>query len=187
MGTEPQMERPSGGRRAVSRSGEWSGRSDSNARPPEPHSGALPGCATPRGAEVYPTRRKSRRCAPHPSRQGARGPWETGWAMARFADDVAGRRESRSPRGTPPPTVPSGSPSGLAARGVAIRAGGSRRARLAPRRLSACASERPSSAGRCPRTGDRAPAIRRSAALTAGARTEERSVQRPRPTSHGPR
>ena len=26
----------------------WSGRSDSNARPPEPHSGALPGCATPR-------------------------------------------------------------------------------------------------------------------------------------------
>jgi hypothetical protein len=28
--------------------GGWSGRSDSNARPPEPHSGALPGCATPR-------------------------------------------------------------------------------------------------------------------------------------------
>ena len=26
----------------------WSGRLDSNQRPPEPHSGALPGCATPR-------------------------------------------------------------------------------------------------------------------------------------------
>ena len=33
----------------------WSGRSDSNARPPEPHSGALPGCATPRGGRVYQT------------------------------------------------------------------------------------------------------------------------------------
>ena len=29
----------------------WSGRSDSNARPPEPHSGALPSCATPRRLE----------------------------------------------------------------------------------------------------------------------------------------
>jgi hypothetical protein len=29
----------------------WSGREDLNLRPPEPHSGALPGCATPRGAE----------------------------------------------------------------------------------------------------------------------------------------
>jgi hypothetical protein len=28
--------------------GIWSGRQDSNLRPPEPHSGALPGCATPR-------------------------------------------------------------------------------------------------------------------------------------------
>src|SRR4051812_42393163 len=37
---------------AVSRSDLWSGRSDSNARPPEPHSGALPGCATPRGRRV---------------------------------------------------------------------------------------------------------------------------------------
>ncbi len=27
--------------------GRWSGRRDSNSRPPEPHSGALPGCATP--------------------------------------------------------------------------------------------------------------------------------------------
>ncbi len=26
----------------------WSGREDLNLRPPEPHSGALPGCATPR-------------------------------------------------------------------------------------------------------------------------------------------
>ena len=29
----------------------WSGRRDSNSRPPEPHSGALPGCATPRWQE----------------------------------------------------------------------------------------------------------------------------------------
>src|SRR3972149_7839902 len=28
--------------------GLWSGRADLNRRPPEPHSGALPGCATPR-------------------------------------------------------------------------------------------------------------------------------------------
>src|ERR1700693_5080712 len=28
----------------------WSGRQDLNLRPPEPHSGALPGCATPRRA-----------------------------------------------------------------------------------------------------------------------------------------
>ena len=26
----------------------WSGWADLNRRPPEPHSGALPGCATPR-------------------------------------------------------------------------------------------------------------------------------------------
>jgi hypothetical protein len=26
----------------------WSGREDSNFRPPAPHAGALPGCATPR-------------------------------------------------------------------------------------------------------------------------------------------
>ena len=40
--------------------GSWSGRSDSNARPPEPHSGALPGCATPRRSEVYQTREQPR-------------------------------------------------------------------------------------------------------------------------------
>src|SRR5712691_9297250 len=27
----------------------WSGRRDSNSRPPAPHAGTLPGCATPRG------------------------------------------------------------------------------------------------------------------------------------------
>ena len=32
----------------------WSGREDLNLRPPEPHSGALPGCATPRvDVEAY--------------------------------------------------------------------------------------------------------------------------------------
>jgi hypothetical protein len=30
----------------------WSGRPDSNRRPPEPHSGALPDCATPRRAVI---------------------------------------------------------------------------------------------------------------------------------------
>ena len=45
---------------------EWSGRSDSNARPPEPHSGALPGCATPRGRRVYHP-------APHALRRSAAG------------------------------------------------------------------------------------------------------------------
>src|SRR5690242_3082265 len=30
---------------------EWSGRLDLNQRPPDPQSGALPGCATPRGCE----------------------------------------------------------------------------------------------------------------------------------------
>src|SRR5215467_14470285 len=31
----------------------WSGRRDSNSRPPAPHAGTLPGCATPRDVEVY--------------------------------------------------------------------------------------------------------------------------------------
>ena len=43
----------------------WSGRSDSNARPPEPHSGALPGCATPRQAG------ESTRGRGHPRRPGS--------------------------------------------------------------------------------------------------------------------
>ncbi len=52
----PGIERPPEATpRAVSCSDQWSGRSDSNARPPEPHSGALPGCATPRGGPVYLT------------------------------------------------------------------------------------------------------------------------------------
>ena len=32
----------------------WSGRLDLNQRPPEPHSGALPGCATPRPKQILP-------------------------------------------------------------------------------------------------------------------------------------
>src|SRR5438105_14649539 len=33
----------------------WSGRKDSNLRPPAPHAGALPGCATPRpNPKLYP-------------------------------------------------------------------------------------------------------------------------------------
>src|SRR5688572_13309550 len=34
----------------------WSGRLDSNQRPPAPKAGALPGCATPRLKWHYPTR-----------------------------------------------------------------------------------------------------------------------------------
>src|SRR5687768_10217557 len=30
----------------------WSGREDLNLRPPAPHAGTLPGCATPRGCEL---------------------------------------------------------------------------------------------------------------------------------------
>ncbi len=58
-GDGPEIERPSGSPGGpLSCSAEWSGRSDSNARPPEPHSGALPGCATPRGRRsVQPTSR----------------------------------------------------------------------------------------------------------------------------------
>ncbi len=33
---------------------EWSGRPDSNRRPPAPKAGALPGCATPRSASILP-------------------------------------------------------------------------------------------------------------------------------------
>ena len=35
-------------RRAKKHEGKWSGREDLNLRPPQPHCGALPGCATPR-------------------------------------------------------------------------------------------------------------------------------------------
>jgi hypothetical protein len=60
----------------ISCSGEWSGRSDSNARPPEPHSGALPGCATPRQAasvpagDATPGERRCRRTRPYASVRG---------------------------------------------------------------------------------------------------------------------
>ena len=38
----------------------WSGREDSNLRPPEPHSGALPDCATPRPIRAGQLRRAPR-------------------------------------------------------------------------------------------------------------------------------
>ena len=51
-GTPENQKAPDSPSGAVFTLRSWSGRSDSNARPPEPHSGALPGCATPRrGAE----------------------------------------------------------------------------------------------------------------------------------------
>src|SRR5262252_1300337 len=34
----------------------WSGRRDSNSRPPAPHAGTLPGCATPRGGGSIPAK-----------------------------------------------------------------------------------------------------------------------------------
>ncbi|CDH46834.1 hypothetical protein BN874_610045 [Candidatus Contendobacter odensis Run_B_J11] len=36
----------------------WSGREDLNLRPPAPHAGALPGCATPRVVAVWLPRRR---------------------------------------------------------------------------------------------------------------------------------
>ena len=47
-GTAPSNEAPRATRGAFSRSGVWSGRLDSNQRPLDPQSSALPGCATPR-------------------------------------------------------------------------------------------------------------------------------------------
>ena len=47
-GQPPMTKAPGRPRGLHSRSMYWSGRDDSNVRPPEPHSGALPGCATPR-------------------------------------------------------------------------------------------------------------------------------------------
>ncbi len=43
-------------RTAVRKGPVWSGRPDLNRRPPEPHSGALPGCATPRRSSCYQRR-----------------------------------------------------------------------------------------------------------------------------------
>src|SRR5262249_5022734 len=51
-------------KRSVARWCDWSGRLDSNQRPPAPKAGALPGCATPRLPESY---------------RIARGNGETGW------------------------------------------------------------------------------------------------------------
>jgi hypothetical protein len=50
-GQPPNQEAPGGVPEASFVFRRWSGRSDSNARPPEPHSGALPSCATPRRLE----------------------------------------------------------------------------------------------------------------------------------------
>src|SRR2546429_7296497 len=44
---------------AVRSRGKWSGREDLNLRPPAPHAGALPGCATPRQADRKSTRLNS--------------------------------------------------------------------------------------------------------------------------------
>ena len=63
-------QRPSGIPRGPhSCSGFWSGRDDSNVRPPEPHSGALPGCATPRqnGQSIRRARRRGPCAGPHRS------------------------------------------------------------------------------------------------------------------------
>ncbi len=37
----------------------WSGREDLNLRPPAPHAGALPGCATPRTAAHHTAMKKA--------------------------------------------------------------------------------------------------------------------------------
>jgi hypothetical protein len=66
----------SGGHSCVDR---WSGRLDSNQRPPEPHSGALPGCATPRRRRVYHR---------HPPPTDAAGPRPPAVAMTRQSRTV---------------------------------------------------------------------------------------------------
>ncbi len=59
----------------------WSGREDSNFRPPAPHAGALPGCATPRpNRELYasighPSRLAVRLMGHHCSRGGPTRSW----------------------------------------------------------------------------------------------------------------
>lgn len=54
---------------------EWSGREDSNFRPPAPHAGALPGCATPRiGIRRYQARTRGR-CSPRSSTHRLRASW----------------------------------------------------------------------------------------------------------------
>ena len=52
MGPRADQRRP----RLLSSGGFWSGREDLNLRPPEPHSGALPGCATPRPSSAFRAR-----------------------------------------------------------------------------------------------------------------------------------
>ncbi len=41
-------------------SGKWSGREDLNLRPPQPHCGALPDCATPREVGIIPESARAR-------------------------------------------------------------------------------------------------------------------------------
>ena len=48
----PQKFRPQASARGLNFCGNWSGREDLNLRPPAPHAGTLPGCATPRVGNV---------------------------------------------------------------------------------------------------------------------------------------
>ncbi len=54
---------------------QWSGREDSNFRPPAPHAGALPGCATPRLTENEKCSRSVFAQARQNAQNVPRGPW----------------------------------------------------------------------------------------------------------------
>src|SRR5262249_48482993 len=56
--TSPLWQRAGSTKDAVGTIAEiWSGRRDLNSRPPAPHAGTLPGCATPRGGGSIPAKR----------------------------------------------------------------------------------------------------------------------------------
>jgi hypothetical protein len=93
---------------------QWSGREDSNFRPPAPHAGALPGCATPR-----------------PNLRLYRGPWPTTSAAARgFLPAPAGCRPAPAcsrARSSPPWRCWSAPARRRAARRLRSRGDGARR------------------------------------------------------------
>src|SRR5262245_40502147 len=65
----------------------WSGRLDLNQRPPAPHAGALPGCATPR--PWYGARYES---GPRARKRGTDAVFDRAWSRARVASRASGSR-----------------------------------------------------------------------------------------------
>ena len=87
----------------------WSGRLDSNQRPPAPKAGALPGCATPRLVRRSPGRRRTLKTNHLTSGRRADRPAGefqkfTAYALARPAALLQLRLERLAARGLPRPT-----------------------------------------------------------------------------------